>query len=50
MGILMANGDFLQGLSFGKPIGDSIRNQAANHLKALEQEWLATRDIKMRLP
>jgi len=46
----MANGDFLQGLSFGKPIGDSIRNQAANHLKALEQEWLATRDIKMRLP
>jgi hypothetical protein len=46
----MANGDFFQSSSFSKPIGDSIRDQAANHLKAVEQQWLATRDIKMRLP
>jgi hypothetical protein len=46
----MANGGFLQGFSFGKPIGDPIRDQAANHLKAVEQQWLATRDCKMRLP
>jgi hypothetical protein len=42
--------DFSQGLSFGKPVGDSIRDQPANLLKALEQESPATRDIKMRLP
>ncbi|MGA2351934.1 MAG: hypothetical protein ABSF70_15975 [Terracidiphilus sp.] len=47
---MTANGDFLEGLSFGQPIGDSIRDKAANLLKAVEQELLATKDVKMRLP
>jgi hypothetical protein len=50
MGILTAKGDVFQSLSPGKPIEDSIRDQAANLLKAVKQQLLATKDIKMRLP